>query len=159
MENQTDLLQEEVDSKYKRRRQLLPWWIKVFVWIFLVFGAILPVGIVAAVLGYNFQIALYGLETNEPLSLIGILLIILFLLKSIVAFGLWTEKKWAVNLGIIDAISGIVICIFIMLIYPFIDNTPGFSVNVRLELILIIPYLIKLNKINTDWQSLTLLIR
>lgn len=156
MENQPDLLQEEVTSKYKRRRQLLPWWIKAFVWIFLVFGAIVPVGIIAAILGYKFQIALYGLETNEPLSLIGLLLIILFLLKGIVAYGLWTEKDWAINLGLIDAIVGIVICVFMMIVYPFVDAIPGFTLNFRLELILLIPYIIKLKKINNDWHGLPL---
>jgi hypothetical protein len=130
MENQEHLLQEEVTNQYKRRRQLLPWWIKVFIWIFLVFGSIVPIGLIAAVFGYNFQIALYGLETNQPLSIIGLLLCVLFLLKGAVAYGLWTEKDWAVKLGIVDAIIGIAICCFIMLVYPFIDENPRFNFNI-----------------------------
>lgn len=159
MENQTDLLQPEITSKFKRRRELLPWWIKVFTWIFLIFGAIVPLTIIFAIVGYTFQISLYGLETNEPLSLTGLLLIILFLFKGIVAYGLWTEKDWVINLGIIDAIAGIAICVFMMLLYPFFDVSPGFTFSFRLELLLLIPYLIKLKKINNDWLNFNLLIR
>lgn len=151
MENQPDLLQEEVTSKYKRRRQLLPWWIKVFIWLFLVFGAIVPIGLIAGILGYTFQIALYGLETNQPLSIIGLLLCVLFLLKGTVAYGLWTEKNWAIKLGMFDAIIGITICLFMMFIYPLIDASIQFTF--RFDMLILIPYLLRLIKINRTWNS------
>ena len=43
-----------------RRRKLLPWWIKIFLWLFLITGAISPIGLIFGVLGNNFQLALYG---------------------------------------------------------------------------------------------------
>jgi len=58
--------------KLKRRRSLLPWWIVAFIWLFLVFFALIPVGIIMGLLHYNFQISLLGLSTNQPISLIGL---------------------------------------------------------------------------------------
>ncbi len=52
--------------------------------------------------------------------------------------------------GQIDAILGIVICIFSMSL-PFIVNRPGFGFSIRLELLLLIPFLIKLGKIKNEW--------
>jgi hypothetical protein len=44
-----------------RRKSLLPWWIKVFMWIFLFLGALAPVGLIFGLLGNWFHISLYGL--------------------------------------------------------------------------------------------------
>lgn len=152
METQNDLLNvDEFASNVNRRRDLLPWWIKAFTWIFLVFGAFIPVCLIFGIAGYNFEISLYGFETFDPLSIIGLSLIILFLFKAIVGYGLWTEKKWAIDSGIIDAITGISICVFMMFVYPFINPIPGFKI--RLELLVLIPYLLKLKKIKTAWNS------
>lgn len=137
----------------KRRRSLLPWWIKTFTWIFMIFGTVAPIGLLLGLLGFQFQISFYGIETNNPLSMIGIILIGTFLLKGITAFGLWTEKDWAIVLGQIDAIFGICFCIFVMFISPMISNL-GFKLTFRLELLLLIPFLIKLGKIKNDWRSL-----
>ena len=152
MEPESDLLNvDEFANKVYRRRDLLPWWIKAFTWIFLVFGAFIPVCLIFGIAGYNFEISLYGFETFDPLSIIGLSLIILFLFKAIVGYGLWTEKKWAIDSGIIDAITGITICVFMMFVYPFINPIPGFKI--RMELLVLIPYILKLKKIKTDWNS------
>lgn len=137
-------------EKVTTRRQLLPWWIKVFVWIFMIFGVLVPLGLISGILGFPLQLALYGLETTEPLSMTGLVVTGLFLFKGIVAFALWMEKEWAVTAGQADAIIGIAVCIFVMLFYPFI-NGHVFKLNIRLELILLIPYLIKLNRIKSVW--------
>ncbi|RPD41663.1 hypothetical protein [Chitinophaga barathri] len=134
-----------------RRRSLLPWWIKVFTWIFLVFGGLLPLGFIAGIAGINYEIALYGLESNHPLSLTGLSLFALFALKALVAYGLWMEKEWAVQAGIIDALIGIGICVYQMFISPFLG--PGFVISMRLELIALIPYLLKLRRLYDDWKT------
>jgi len=136
--------------KLKRRRSLLPWWIVAFIWLFLVFFALIPVGIIMGLLHYNFQISLLGLSTNQPISLIGLFLILLFTLKGITAFGLWTEKDWGVGLAKIDAIISIVIC-FLVMAYPLFAANYMFSL--RLELIPLFPYYWKMNKIQYDWEN------
>lgn len=134
----------------KRRRQLLPWWMKVFIWIFLIFGAFVPVAIVIGLLGYPLDISLYGLSTTDPFSLIGIILVTSFAYKAIVAFFLWTEKDQAILLAQIDGYIGVGICVYSMFFINLVEaNT--LKLEFRLELIFIILYLIKLWKIKPQW--------
>jgi hypothetical protein len=152
MEQQEQLLLEPLLNEINiTRRSLLPIWIKVFIWIFMIIGALAPLGFVAGLFGANMEESLYGLESHEPLSGVGILIILLIIIKGIVAYSLWTEKDWAINLGIADAIIGIGICTYLMVIAPFVNNQSGFVMNFRLELVALIPYLIKLQKIKTQW--------
>ena len=70
-------------------------------------------------LGNKADLSFYGFETNEPLTLIGILIISIMTLKVFSAYTLWFEKDYAIKLGKIDAIFGIVICLFSMFVLPF----------------------------------------
>jgi hypothetical protein len=152
-QNQTDLLTESVlQISTKKRKTLIPWWVRFFIWIFLFFGTIVPFGLIFGILGYKFQLSIYGLQTNEPISLIGISIIVIFLFKGITSYSLLKQKVWAVTLGIIDAIIGISICSFIM-IYPFISPDSGLNSTFSIELLLLIPYLLKMVKIKTDWEQ------
>ena len=153
MEHQPDVLTEIITSSKIKRSKLLPWWIKVFMWIFLIFGLLVPIGLVVAFLGFGFHMSLYGIETNGPLSITGLLLMGLFLLKGVVSIGLLKETGWAIKLGIVDALIGIVICGFVMFVYPFFKEGNGFVLSLRLELLLLIPYAIKLRKIKDDWEG------
>ena len=150
-ENQTDLLTDElVQENGIPRKRMLPLWIKIFTWIFLIISAFAPIVFVIGLMGFNAQLALYGLETNEPLSLTGIIITALFIIKGITAFGLLKEKDWAIKIGIVDAILGIVICTLVML-YPIINS--DFKFSLRLELVALIPYLLTLLKIKTQWET------
>lgn len=152
MEQQEQLLLEPLLDKSKTtRRSLLPMWMKIFIWIFMITGVMAPFCFFAAMAGSNLQVAMYGLESHDPLSFAGMLILLLFLFKGIVAYGLWTGKDWAIYLGIADAIIGISICSYIM-IAPYINSQAGFAINVRLELLALIPYLIKLRKIKAQWH-------
>ncbi|HEY5969801.1 MAG TPA: hypothetical protein VIU35_17590 [Chitinophagaceae bacterium] len=152
-QNQSDVLTESLlQLKNKRRKDLLPWWVKVFIWIFLIFGAIAPFALIAGIMGYDFEISLYGLETNKPISIIGLSLILIFSFKGITAYSLLKEKNWAVTLGIMDAIAGIALCSLAM-IYPLVNSTSGTNFSFKLELLLLIPYLLKMIKIKPEWEK------
>jgi hypothetical protein len=154
MEQEEQLVLEPLlEQSLVCRRKLLPVWIKVFVWIFMIMGTIVPLAFIFSLYGGTFQIALYGLESNTALNIIGATALGLFLFKGIAAFALWTEKDWAVDMAIVDAILGIIVCLFVMMVYPFIDDIEGFTINVRLELLLLIPYLVKLQKIRSLWRQ------
>lgn len=138
-----------------RRRKLLPWWIKIFIWLFLFFGLVIPFGLLASSLfNLEYQVEIYGIKSYEAFSMMGVLLTIIYLLKGVTAFALWTEKNWAITIGRIDAIIGIIICVYMSVVYPFIDATPGFNFTFRLELVLLIPFLIKLDRISKNWIQL-----
>jgi hypothetical protein len=156
-ENQPEILNSIIVEKIvARRRKLFPWWIKVFIWIFLIFGALTPLVLILGITGLPVLQSLYGIETYKPISVIGFTLTSLFILKGITAYDLWTEKDWAISLAQIDAFIGIVICVCVMFIYPFVSTQQqGFTLNIRLELAILIPFLIKLGKIKNDWKIMS----
>lgn len=151
--NENILDQEQLEQANLKRRDLLPTWIKVFVWIFLLFSVLMPIALVLGIMGFNFSLALYGLETTAPLSLVGLLIMVLFGIKGATAFGLWTEKEWGVRLAVIDAIIGIVLCGFLSFIYPFIDGIQESGFSFKLELLILIPYLVKMLDIREEWSG------
>lgn len=134
------------------RRKLLPVWIKIFIWIFMITGGLAVLGLPFGMLGLNFNIALYGIETVQPLTPAGLMLIAIYLIKGIVAYALWTEKDWAVTAAQVDATIGIIICAFIMVIYPMMADS-GSSFNFRLEIIVLVLYLMKMNQIKEAWEK------
>lgn len=141
---------ESFDDKQINRRALLPLWIKIFCWFFMVFGVAAVCCLVMGLLGMNADLSFYGLETNQPLSVLGLSLIAIALFKGFCAFSLWFEKDNAIILSKIDAILGIAVCTFTAIIIPIMSPTPGLSL--RLELLFLIPYLIKLIKIGKKWN-------
>jgi hypothetical protein len=150
-ETQQDLLVDELtEANMLPRKKMLPLWIKIFAWIFLIAGFFIPVILILGVAGYAANQSLYGLESNNPFSLMGIVITTLFALKAVTAFGLLKEKDWAIKLGIADGAIGVVICVLVML-FPIINPEAKFSF--RLELAVITPYLLKLQKIKNEWES------
>lgn len=62
MENYKDLLLDDqlvVANQSERRRNLLPLWIKVFTWIFLIFGGLVPVAFLLGLFGVDLNLSLY----------------------------------------------------------------------------------------------------
>ncbi len=153
-QNHNDILSEVVDQNNEiKRKQLLPWWIKIFTWIFIGLALVVFFGLILGVLGYDFQLGLYGLETNKPFSTIGIFVMTLFLFKGITSYGFLKEENWAVTLGIIDSLTGIFICVVVMF-FPSIVKVNQKNISLRLELILLIPYFVKLIKIKSAWENI-----
>jgi hypothetical protein len=151
MQNQTDLLSEEtIPTIGISRKKLLPLWIKIFMWIFLVFSAAVPVIIIFGIIGYPAQLAVYGLQTTDAFSGIGLIILAVFIIKGIVSIGLLTNKAWAIKAGIADAVIGISICVFVMVYTAMYYH----NVSIRLELIALIPYLVKFLKIKNEWESI-----
>jgi hypothetical protein len=136
----------------KTRRSLLPWWIKTFCWIFMVFGGFSTASLFMGFGDFYFESAIYGFESYDPFSLIGLSIIAISLFKGITAFALWTERDFAITLGKIDAILGITLCIANMILLPYLYENLQFEF--RLEIALLIPYLIKLIKIKSEWKAL-----
>jgi F0F1-type ATP synthase membrane subunit a len=150
--NQNDVgLENLLSENSTRRRKLLPIWMKVFVWIFMIMGAFAPLILLFSASGGTASLALYGLETTDPYSNIGLSLCALFILKGPVAYGLWSERNWAVKLAIGDAVLGILICIAVTL-EPLYGHQTSYSF--RLELVVLIPYLLWLLKIKRPWERM-----
>ncbi|MET3537879.1 hypothetical protein [Chryseobacterium limigenitum] len=152
MEEQSAFEEFDVKSNFVRRRSLLPVWIKIFTWFFLIGGAIAVLILICGSFLTNISLSLYGIQAQHPYTLTGFLVSILLIFKGIVAYGLWFEQKWAPQAAIIDAIVGIAICIIMMAVIPF--TVPNISFTFRLELIPLYFYLIKMQKIKKSWENL-----
>ncbi|MEI9918559.1 MAG: hypothetical protein WDO14_07130 [Bacteroidota bacterium] len=153
MTDQPTILDNDFAAPRINRRKLLPWWIKTFCWIFMVFGAFIPISFIAAIFfDTGFQISIYGLSTFQPLSSIGLLLLLVFFIKGMAGYGLWFEKDWALLIGQADAIIGIVICLCSMLVFPFTERWTEYSSNFRIELVFLILYLAKLVQLKSKWN-------
>ena len=149
MQQSTDFLNQFEIVKVSRRK-LLPWWMKFFCWFFMIFGVAAIGCLLLGLFGIPENLSLYGFQSNQQFSLTGIIILFVAIFKGITAFFLWFEKDYAITLGVVDAIIGMVMCLIFMTVLPFaIEN---FHATLRLEFVLLIPYLIKLKKIQPEWQ-------
>lgn len=137
----------------KRRWLILPWWIRAFSWLFLLAGALSPFILIAGLFRVQVNLSLYGIKSTDPVSVAGFCLIVLFLLKGIAAYGLWAEKNWGVVIALADGLLGVVICIVSMFIPDPSNSTQGFILNFRLDLIVLVIYLIKLYRLKGQWDE------
>jgi hypothetical protein len=158
MEENTENILDSYDHPVSiKRRTLLPWWIKTFCWIFMIGGGLVVISFIMGIFGLAADLSLYGLKTNQPISLTGFILLALFLFKGIAAYGLWYEKDWAILICQIDAITGIGTCLLLSFVSPTISGKEGlyisYNFSFKLELILLIPYLIKIGKIKNAWNQ------
>lgn len=135
----------------KRKRDLLPIWIKVFLWLFLVMASFIPVVVVLGIFNFSTSLSLYGFESHSVFSVIGFMITCLITYKGIIAYGLWTEKKWAVTHAIYDGIIGIVACVLAMILPLFLNS--GINFTFRLELLALFPYLFKMRAIKDEWND------
>jgi Mn2+/Fe2+ NRAMP family transporter len=146
--NSNDLLDNTDLGLNSKRKTLLPWWIKTFAWIFLVMGIIAVVCLVIGLFVDNLSLAIYNLETTDIYSLSGLSIFMIYLLKGVTSYGLLFGKNWGVQLALADAVIGVLVCLATM----FFNIGDSQGINFRLELLLLIPYLIKMIKIREEWE-------
>ena len=130
------------------RRSLLPWWILFFSWIFIIVGAlsILSV-IVTTISSTNPSVSFYALDVVLPNPYGQIVSAIVMAFNGLTGLYLWLEKKQAVQLGKICAITGIIICAITTIASL---ATGGFMI--RLEIIFLVFFYNKLRQIEYDWE-------
>ncbi|WP_313807798.1 hypothetical protein [Flavobacterium sp.] len=154
LENQDLLNETEFKTEYPRRRALLPLWIKIFTWFFMIFGISVPFAIGFGAFGEAFDLSLYGIDTNQPLSLLGVFVLSLISFKAITAISLWFEKDYATDLAKIDSYIGFVLCLLMMVVYPFFDEHEGFSFHLRIEIFFIYFFFKKIDQIEYNWAKI-----
>ncbi|MCC9064338.1 hypothetical protein [Flavobacterium piscisymbiosum] len=145
---------DEFDKAPVIRRKLLPWWIKIFCWFFMILTVCAVGALIMNIFIPTVNIAIYGFSSNTAFSGTGMFIIAIMLLKGFAAYSLWFEKPNAISIGKIDAICGVVICIAAMFALPFMNSN---NFMFRLEILLLIPYYMRLNKIEYEWDNLEIL--
>lgn len=149
MEQNSAFEEFDVKNNPARRRDLLPVWIKIFTWLFLIGGSVAALILISGFFLTNVSLSIYGIQAYHPYSIPGFIICVLLIFKGIVAYGLWFEEKWAPKAAIIDAIVGIAVCTIMMVIIPFTNSNINFTL--RLELIPLYFYLLKMRDIEKDW--------
>lgn len=146
------ILDQQVGSTSIRRRKLQPWWMKAFSWVFMIFGAMIPVVFIMASMQMNSKIAIYGLETTNPISIVGVALTLIYILKGITAYGLWFEKDWAIKLGFVDVAVGFVACLCVMVVFPLLHMYGAEGMTFRVEILFLAFFLSGLWRIRKQWN-------
>lgn len=122
MEQSSTIIEAPKKKKIAYRRELIPLWIKVGCWVFMLLGVLVPFAAAYGFMGHDFDMAIYGITTDEPTSKVGLLIFAFFIYKAVVGYALWTEKIWAINIGKADAAMGAVICAAMIAIPYFTYN-------------------------------------
>lgn len=146
MEEQESKFTKFVPDPEVRRRKLLPWWIRFFSWFYMIAGATCIIAIILMLAGIQPYLGIYGLNASNLWDISTFIIIITYLWNGITAYALWFEKKYAVTLAIVNSIWGILICIYSMVAAQGITNF-------RLELIILIIFIIKLFSIKYRWEN------
>jgi hypothetical protein len=152
MNNELESSFDDFDKALVIRRKLLPWWIKIFCWLFMILSLCAIGAVITNLFMPNVNVSLYGFSSDTAFSGIGMFIIITMLIKGFAAYSLWFEKDNAILIGKIDAIYGVVICLFSMFVLPFFAE--GNHFQLRIEIILLILFYWKLNKIEYEWDNL-----
>ncbi|WP_428229006.1 hypothetical protein [Flavobacterium sp.] len=81
---------DEFDKPPIIRRKLLPWWIKIFCWVFMILALCAVGAIIMNLFTPNVNISIYGFSSNTVFSGIGIFIIAIIVLKGLllILFGL-----------------------------------------------------------------------
>lgn len=141
-----------LDKGVPKRRDLLPRIIKFFCWFFMV-SAVLSLVILI------LSLVTHGTDLSSRSSIFKItfkqgsyIAFTFALLKGFVGWALWTEKKWAVRVAKIDAVLSILLWVYSILVSPILSTGP-IALNIRIEILALIPYLIKLINMQSKWES------
>ena len=133
------------------RKKLIPLWIKIFGWIFIVMGVSVPVlSIVTAALDQPATFEIFGLgHRGSPFHPMALLISAIVLSLAASAYGLLFGRPWGLKACLITGYGGVAICLGTMA-YSVISQG---TVTVRLELLLQFPYLQKLHKLKPLWHA------
>lgn len=131
------------------RKKLIPLWIKIFGWIIMVMGAAASsLAIIMAVLDEPVTYEIFGLSYDgSPLHPMALLIPAIILSLAISAYGLVFGRSWGLNACLVTGYGGVVICLGTM-VYSVVSHG---SLTIRLELLIQLPYLLKLHKIKPFW--------
>jgi hypothetical protein len=130
------------------RKKLIPIWIKVFGWIFMVMGTVIPLlAIGAAVMGQPVSYEIFGLQyRGSPFHPRALIISAIFLSLAVSAYGLLFGKPWGLNACLVTGYGGVAVCLGTT-VYSISQG----SFNLRLEPLVHVPYLMKLHKIKPLW--------
>ena len=130
------------------RKQLVPIWIKVFGWFFMVVAALMaPYMIWSIIAGTDIEMELFGVSYAGPAANpYAFIVFALFAFLGFTAYGLLFGKDWGVTGCLVNGYLGLGICILTMILSG--------GTNIRAEPIVHFFYLRRLHKIRKPWITM-----
>jgi hypothetical protein len=131
-----------------RRRELLPWWIKLFI-IFLGFAIVSNIIAIGFYLkGLKPHLVVFGFNADNNYPYVLLLVSAIFFMNFISAALLWFEKNDAIRFALANSFSGIILCIVSFII----DLVNGHFIF-RFEIIPLIIFVYYIKKIESEWND------
>lgn len=115
------------------RRDLLPLWIKIFLWFFIFTGIGVVIAFIIGFWDIYIPLQLYGLRAELMDTPRGLLLLAIFLLKGVVSYMLWNNWIKAIDFALVDAVIGVIISSYVTL--SSLSNT---YINFRIEILILL---------------------
>ena len=130
------------------RKQLVPIWIKIFGWFFMVAAVLIaPYMIWSFIAGADVAIELFGVSYAGPAAHpYAFIAFALFAFLGITAYGLLFGKDWGVTGCLVNGYLGVAICILTIVLSG--------GTNIRAEPIVHFFYLRRLHKIRKPWSDM-----
>ncbi|MGB1217237.1 MAG: hypothetical protein ACPG5P_05150 [Saprospiraceae bacterium] len=159
MKNQ-DIIDSDFNEGNKRiiekpRAGLIPIWLMIFMYFFLLYGIFALITLLLHLYqgqGDGVSIILYGLERWDLSNSFGVCIYVVLFFKAFVAWELIREKKWAVDLAIVDNAFGMLACVLMMFVVPYLEEELFLS-HFRPELFLLVPFLMAMLRIKDEWRT------
>jgi TPR repeat protein len=138
------------------RKGLLPKWVRFFAWLFLVIGSAMPALLVSGIIYPSpMQFSLFGWEhSGSPYDAYSLLVVAYFAASGVAAFGMLWGRRWGWAAAFIVGSIGLLLSLGSMFIRPLMQEDDGaYTVYIRLEPLLQIPFLYVLWRIRQSWLS------
>lgn len=128
------------------RRDLLPIWSKLLLWIIIIISAssILFEGIILMALGDRLAHLFVSTSLTDLITTVGIVVL------GAAAYQIWTEKTWAIDLFLL-----VVICQISLLAIDMFNQSSASGLHIRLELCFLIPLSIQLLTLRKKWLQMS----
>lgn len=143
---QADVLQPTFSADtISRRKALIPNWMKVIGWLFIVLGTVTPLFHVYVMLtgGIGTYMMFGWSYQGPPLAWMAMFISALIVINACCAYGLLFAKDWGLTACIVFGYVGLILAIMSMFFAE--------GVKIALEPLVQIPYLIRLHQIKAQW--------
>ncbi|NQY54677.1 MAG: hypothetical protein HRT42_14030 [Campylobacteraceae bacterium] len=128
------------------RKEILPKWIRLFSWFYLIYVPILLLSDLIIENDYGYRA--FGLVSNgSEFNLTVLLILSVLTLAVIVSYGILWGRSWAIKVGIIYSLIALIMS-FSSIYLNIVSGVTQYS----LEPLLLLPFLIILIKKRKNWE-------
>lgn len=145
MESQFDQFEQSTTL----RKDLIPTWIKVFSWLFLITGILGLFGLLSYVFNPLLNINIYDINLKENSFILSMFSTLIIIFNGFTAYLILKKEDKAIEIARINALIGIVICITSTFLNLYLYD----EFKIRIEIIFIWFFYKKMDEIKLRWLT------